>query len=380
MNRYYNPVRVYQGPKSIQKIPQLLGEMDLSKGNILLLAYDAGVFDLSPFRSLAENHPDLCLCRICFKESNPTVEQLYQVFKSTAAFCPDVVIAVGGGSILDVGKSLCCLYGKEIPDAGSLRDYIAKKEYGIPRTRWIGVPTTAGTGSEVTCWATIWDPKQNAKRSVESTQNYAYAAVVDPDLTAGMPVGLALSSALDAVAHAAESYWAKATNDISRTLALRAIGTIMRSIDSLVHGDPRARERMSLGSLLAGLAFSNTKTTACHSISYPLTMHYAIPHGVAVSLLLAPVMRLNQPVIHRYPDLLQALGVADADALEERIHALLRLAGIPATLREWGIPKEKLPSLAGLGLTKGRADNNPAELNAGIIQSILETIYETKGV
>lgn len=120
MNRYYNPVRVYQGPKSIQKIPRLLGEMDLSRGNILLLAYDAGVFELSPFRSLAENHPDLCLCRICFKESNPTVEQLYQVFKSTAAFCPDVVIAVGGGSILDVGKSLCCLYGKEIPDAGSL--------------------------------------------------------------------------------------------------------------------------------------------------------------------------------------------------------------------------------------------------------------------
>lgn len=361
MNRYYNPVRVYQGPKSIQKIPQLLGEMDLSRGNILLLAYDAGVFDLSPFRNLTENHPGLCLCRICFKESNPTVEQLYQVFKSTAAFCPDVVIAVGGGSILDVGKSLCCLYGKEIPDAGSLRDYIAKKEYGIPRTRWIGVPTTAGTGSEVTCWATIWDPEQNAKRSVESTQNYAYAAVVDPDLTAGMPVGLALSSALDAVAHAAESYWAKATNDISRTLALRAIGTIMRSIDGLVQGDPRARERMSLGSLLAGLAFSNTKTTACHSISYPLTMHYAIPHGVAVSLLLAPVMRLNQPVIRRYPDLLQALGVADADALEERIQALLRLAGIPAALREWGIPKEKLPSLAGLGLTKGRADNNPAE-------------------
>lgn len=102
---------------------------------------------------------------------------------------------------------------------------------------------------------------------------------MDPELAAGMPIALAVSSALDAAAHAVESYWAKGTNAVSRGLALEAVRTIMSGIDGLLEGTTEAREAMARGSMLAGLAFSNTKTTACHSISYPLTMHYGIPHG-----------------------------------------------------------------------------------------------------
>lgn len=375
MNSYYNPVHTIQGPGSIEKIPELLSGMELPHKRVLLLAWNPSVFELPVFHNLIKSAANFTFQTLSFQESNPTVEQLYETYQKTAALAPDVVIAVGGGSTLDMGKSLCCLYGKEISDIESLRSMIQQKAYGTIHTRWIGVPTTAGTGSEVTCWATIWDPSKDAKRSVESKENYAYAAVVDPALTAGMPAGLAVSSALDAVAHAVESYWAKATNDVSRALALNAIRIIMGAIDGLPEGEQHARDCMSLGSMMAGLAFSNTKTTACHSISYPLTMHYHIPHGTAVSLLLAPVLRLNASQVKGLPELLQALGVKDAGELQVRIKGLLSMVHLPATLREWNMPEDEIPMLAQMGFTKGRADNNPVEINAGVIESILKEIY-----
>ena len=122
-----------------------------------------------------------------------------------------------------------------------------------------------------------------------------------------MPLKLAVSSALDAAAHAVESYWAEGTNCVARALALQAIRMIMGNLDGLFEGKAEAHDAMAKGSMLAGLAFSNTKTTACHSISYPLTMRYHIPHGAAVSMLLAPVMQLNAPMIDDLPALLRAL-------------------------------------------------------------------------
>ena len=133
---------------------------------------------------------------------------------------------------------------------------------------------------------------------------------------------------------------------------------------------------MARGSLLAGLAFSNTKTTACHSISYPLTMRYHIPHGTAVALLLAPVLELNAPAVPGLDRLFHALGVEDAAGLHARVRDLLVRSGQPATLRGWGVRQEDLPRLAALGMTKGRADNNPVALDSGTIETLLRSMYE----
>ena len=277
---------------------------------------------------------------------------------------------------MDVGKSLCCLYGHSLSNVDALRELIVTKAYGTPAARWIGIPTTAGTGSETTCWATIWDPSQDAKRSVECHENYAWAAVVDSDLTKGMPLKLAVSSGLDAAAHGVESYWAKGTNCVSRAMALSAIRMIMENMEGLLAGKETAREAMARGSMMAGLAFSNTKTTACHSISYPLTMHYSIPHGAAVSMLLAPLLKRNLPATEGSKALLNALGVSDGDELAGKIRRILKESGQPSTLKEWGVKKEDLPRLAALGMTKGRADNNPVAIDVPMIQEILEEIYE----
>ena len=341
-----------------------------------MLCWDRGVADRPEFCGAPEG---FSVVKRVFNASNPTVEQLYQVYLETRETPPDTVVAIGGGSVMDVGKSLCCLYGREIDSVQELRQIMVEKDYAAPRARWIGIPTTAGTGSEATCWATIWDPEMGAKRSVELRENYAFAAIVDSELSKGMPLTLAVSSALDAVAHAVESYWARGTNLVSRALALGAIETVMGGIDGLLEGDDTAHETMARGSMMAGMAFSNTRTTACHSISYPLTMAAAIPHGTAVSMLLAPVMRLNTGTYSGEARLLAALGVSDTWELEKRIRDILRRSGQPSSLEAWGVKREDLPEIASRGMTRGRADNNPAELSAASVLKILEEIYQDKG-
>ena len=378
MNRYYNPVRTIEGAGCVGQLPDVLAGMGLTQKKVLLLVWGETVLEHPAFAALLKNGSGFEIHPLVFQASNPTVGQLYETYQATKSFQPEAVVAVGGGSIMDVGKSLCCLYGKDIESVDALRKLIDDKSYGRPSARWIGIPTTAGTGSETTCWATIWDPERDAKRSVECHENYAWAALVDPELAAGMPMKLAVSSALDAVAHAVESYWAKGSNCVSRALALEAVRTIMDGMEDLLAGKSVAHDAMARGSMLAGLAFSNTKTTACHSISYPLTMHCGIPHGAAVSMLLGPVFRLNAPALDRPAPLLEALGVSGADELEGRIRNILYRSGQPATLQEWGAQREDLPHLAQLGMTKGRADNNPVPIDPATILSILEHIYSSE--
>lgn len=369
MNYYYNPVHIFFGNDLTDNIDPLIKELCPLGGKVLFIVWSTEV----PVSFKPDNGREIKI--ITFNKSNPTIYDLFGLYLETSSYLPDAVVAIGGGSVMDAAKSLCCLFGKSINTVDDLRRIIQDRDYSVSSAKWIGVPTTSGTGSEVTCWATIWDPIKNVKYSIEDHNNFAYAAVIDPHLSANMPLKLAVSSALDAAAHAAESYWAKASNIISKALALSAIKTITANFEGLFEGSTRAGEYMAKGSVTAGLAFSATKTTACHSISYPLTMKYNIPHGVAVSMLLAPVMRLNQDNIEEYEMLLEALGVNSASELKHKINGILNRAGIPCTLKEWGVDKEDMPKLAPYCITKGRADNNPVCLTEEKILSILNEIY-----
>ena len=375
MNCYYNPVRTYQGYGSLHQLSKLVQECISPESTILLLVLNESILEapgIAEFVAKEKYH----LVVQPFTASNPELTQLYEMYCQTRMLNVGLVIAIGGGSVLDVGKSLCCLYVKSIASEEDLRQMIKDKAYGVPSCHWIGIPTTAGTGSEVTCWATIWDSPNNAKYSVDTPENYAYAAVVDPTLATSMPLKLAVSSALDAVAHATESYWAKASNTVSKAMALSAICTIMGSIDTLLKDSANedAHNAMAKGSMLAGLAFSNTRTTACHSISYPLTMQCHIPHGVAVSLLMGPVLELNLPAIENMDALLDAFGVKEPYQVGERIIAILEAASHNVRLSQWGASEEMLPELVAHSITKGRADNNPVELTETVVYNILKSI------
>ena len=186
MNTYFNPVHTFQGFGCLEQLPSLAASTAIPGKNILLLVWDEGVLTQPGIRDLQNFEKGRVITRV-FSASNPELGQLWQVYVETRELDIGLVVAVGGGSVLDVGKSLCCLYGKPLSSEEDLRKMIAAKAYGTPSCRWIGVPTTAGTGSEVTCWATIWDSQNGVKYSVDTSENYAFAAVVDPQLAATMP-------------------------------------------------------------------------------------------------------------------------------------------------------------------------------------------------
>ena len=375
MNQYYNPVRTYEGFGAVRETGRALKESGFK--DVLLLVWNESVFALEDISSLLNKNGYINFSKLVFEKSNPDIEDLFKLYEDTKNNKLDAVIAIGGGSVLDMGKSLCCLYGSNISSVDELREIIKEKSFKKPALKWIGVPTTAGTGSEVTCWATVWDKAKGSKLSLECHENYAEYAFVDPQFAQSMPVNLAVSSALDAAAHALESFWSKASNVVSRASALSAIGIIMDNISALIENprDIDAHDCMAQGSMLAGLAFSNTKTTACHSISYPLTLNYGIPHGAAVSLLIAPVSRINEPTIKDFNLLLEAFRVSNIHELDKRIKNILNLAGIPARLKDWGVTEEGIDKLAEAALTKGRIDNNPIEITEEMIKGILKNIY-----
>ena len=372
MDTFYNPVRTFCGRGSLTKLPQLVSALGAKR--ILVIEWSDEVQKLETFKALAQSS-DLAVSFKTFTASNPTVEQLLLVLNSTSEFKPDLIVGVGGGSVMDVAKSLCALYGSAYEKADALSSVISRKCFASRKIPWIGVPTTAGTGSEVTCWATVWDPKHDRKLSVEDHSNYAYAALVDADLSCTLPLSLAVSSALDALCHAVEAYWSRSRNLVSRALALEAVRIVISNLDSLIDGDMKAHDAMARASMLAGLSFSNTNTTACHSVSYPLTMRYHIPHGVAVSLLLAPVLELNSAGFEGMDLLIRALDCSTAMELGQKIKSVMKRSGIKSSLREWGASMRDFEELAPLCITKGRANNNPAPLTHENIIGILQKSF-----
>lgn len=158
LNTYYNPVRTYQGVGSLSVLPQLVNGLNPKK--ILLLIWDESVLENRYIKETAAAFADILTIKT-FAWSNPEMFQLYEIYNETKNENYELVIAVGGGSVLDVGKSLCCLYAQPVESLEAMRTMIADKAYSKPQCKWIGIPTTAGTGSEVTCWATVWDSEHN---------------------------------------------------------------------------------------------------------------------------------------------------------------------------------------------------------------------------
>jgi phosphonate metabolism-associated iron-containing alcohol dehydrogenase len=209
-----------------------------------------------------------------------------------------VVVAVGGGSVIDTAKLL-----QVGVDGGDFDSYFAELREGrqphvTEAMPLIAAPTTAGTGSEVTPWATLWDHSSAApkKYSLHVAETWPEAALVDPELTLSTPTLVTRNSALDALSHALESIWNVNHNPVSDALAVEAARGVIATLPALLAG-PAMRElriAMSRASLLAGFAFSNTRTALAHSVSYEMTLRHGLPHGLACSFTLPLVWRLAQ--------------------------------------------------------------------------------------
>ncbi|MDO4269757.1 MAG: iron-containing alcohol dehydrogenase family protein [Eubacteriales bacterium] len=294
-------------------------------------------------------------------ESNPTVASVDACAKLAEEKGARFIAALGGGSSLDCAKAaaVTAYSGKSVRAFHSGGEKIAAP--GLPV---VAIPTTAGTGSEVTNVAVLSDPEKGSKAPMASEHMFAKLAIVDPALTLSVPPRVTASTGLDALSHALEGYWSKNHQPICDACAIYACRLVFENLEEAVrHGDNlRAKENMSLAALTAGLAFGPPKTAAAHACSFPLTSLYHIPHGEACAFTLDSLLRINcEAERDRLQRLADMTGFASPEAMADEILRLKRQTGMRCTLRQAGIEPRDLPALAE-SCMHPNLRNNPVEM------------------
>jgi alcohol dehydrogenase len=258
----------------------------------------------------------------------------------------DAVIGIGGGSAMDLGKAIAVLAANK----GKAVDYLGLGKVPGPGLPKIMVPTTAGTGSEVTFTSVFVRKKLKKKEGMNSPYLYPELAVLDPLLTLSLPPHPTATTGLDALCHAIESYTSVNASPMSEMVSMEAIILIAENLRTCVHDGKNldAREKMLLGSLYAGLGLANAGVTAVHSLSYPLGGKYGVAHGLANTLLLPHVMAYNLPgALEKFAQIAEAMGqvteglsIRDAAELAvEAVDALIEDCGVYTTLEDLEIPE-----------------------------------------
>ncbi|RZL39502.1 MAG: iron-containing alcohol dehydrogenase [Rubrivivax sp.] len=301
-------------------------------------------------------------------------------------FGAQLVLGLGGGSSMDVAKLVAVLLAGSQP----LADMYGVDKVQGERLPLVQVPTTAGTGSEVTAIAIVTTGAASGhatKSGIVARQLYADMAVLDATLTTGLPPAITAATGIDAMVHAIEAFTSRRLkNPLSDALALQALDLLSRHLLRACQDgeDLDAREAMLLGALLAGQAFANAPVAAVHALAYPLGGRFHLPHGLSNALVLAPVLRFNAATAPEgYARLAEALVpglggdvAAKAQAFIRHLEGLIAATGLPLRLRDHGITADALPQLAADAMGQTRLlINNPRELNEADALAIYRTAF-----
>ena len=284
-----------------------------------------------------------------------------------------LIIGLGGGSPLDSAKAMAVLAN----NPGQAREYLEGKELKHPGLPLIAVPTTSGSGSEVTPFSILTIPEKHLKFSLRHPILYPRVAIIDPLLTVSLPPRQTAATGLDVLAHALESLWSKNHQPLAALFAERAIELIFLHLVRAYRSgdDPAARIGMSEASMLGGLAISQTGTTAIHPASYPLTFDFDFEHGLACAIFIPSFFQINRPAIgDRFARLLRILDLKNLESLEGKIQTLMRELEAPIRLREIGVKEKDLSQLAERGIGKSTA-LNPVECRREDLEKILKEIF-----
>ena len=336
--QFHNPVAVHFGAGVLDKLASLLPD-----GPVALILYPQASEELRQKLHfiLGKRHVQL----IDDVPSNPTMqwcERQYTRMHGTEQ-PPIAVIALGGGSVIDAGKTLAVCTA-----SGSFYEVEQHLHHGghagiLGSLPLFALPTTAGTGSEVTPWATVWNFEaangRGAKYSLHLPSSFAQAALVDPQLSLGLPVEVMRNSALDALSHSLEAIWNVNANPVSDHYALAAARGVLEHIEAAFANpqDLAARSGLSQAALLAGLAFSNTKTALAHSLSYPMTLNHGLPHGLACSFTLPLVWRMAIGHDAERDRLLGEIFFAPPQVGADRLERLLVRLGVATNFADYGV-------------------------------------------
>lgn len=350
-----------------------------------IIITDPGVYEAGLVYPVKERLSQAKLSVDVFSEAEPepTLPRLNAIAGELRKYNYDLLVGVGGGSSMDTAKGLSVL----LAHGGNSQDYLGVNRVPEPGIPVFALPTTAGTGSEVTMIAVFGDPEREVKSAIVSPYLLARLALVDPSLTYGCPSKVTAASGIDALVHVIECYTSVKANNFSDTLALEAMRLIVGNLRTAVKNgsDKEARKCMSEGALIAGIAFGNSSVTAVHALAYPLGSRFHVPHGVANGLLLPYVMECNLPAnLPKFVVIAKMLGVETGglplqEAAEKGVKAAKALAadiGIPAHLRDLGVPKEALEEMAVATMDVNRIlVNNPKPLTLDDVRRIWQNAW-----
>ena len=354
---FHNPVYVEWGTPDLEWLPALI------RGRHAALVTTKGMEERGVVERVTTLINQAGLPVVASVQPNPTIASI----REHAAILLEkrdieVIVALGGGSTIDTAKGIAAIAsGGFSADwfSSHLREGVEFPAVFSPPAI-IAIPTTAGTGSEVTMWGTVWDEDTGAKYSISHPKLYAERAVLVPELTATMPGDLTLYSALDGLSHCKESIWNRRSNAVSEAFATAGLVRILPNVDNAVKNpdDITVRRHLQEGALLGGLAISCTQTALAHSISYPLTSKLGMPHGLACGFTLPELMRFNADLA---PDrILPIVRAMDADTVNTAQVRLTRF------FSDWNVhehvsrylDEEKARAMENELLTPGRAENN----------------------
>jgi hypothetical protein len=363
-HEYFNPVRSVYGAGALSSLPRILD------GRRCLLVTFPEARELGLVARLDALLGDALAGVIEDVRPNPDVAELRPLYES---FWRDdrgaaVIVAVGGGSAIDTAKAL--MVGTADGSFDALLALLAEGRPFVPHRvkTLVAVPTTAGTGSEVTPWATIWDRERQVKHSLHLPETWPSVALIDPTLMLSLPPSVTLQSGLDALSHALEAIWNVNANPLSDAYAVAAVHEILEALPRLMAkpDDLDLRGRMALAALKAGMAFSNTRTALAHSISYEMTLRYGLPHGIACSF---PLPMVLERAMGRDPgrDAVLAQALGPLEQAVRRLTGFIEQFGVRTRFADYGVTDEAAARMVAQALTGARGRNfigDPSERQA----------------
>ena len=369
--------RIVMGSGCVARLPE---EVKRLGGASVLLVTDPGVVKAGIAARLTALLADAGLGVEVFDkvEADPRYEIVEDALAALRASGADLVIGLGGGSSLDMAKITAVMARNDGP-VGRYFGIDLVPSRGLPT---ILVPTTAGTGSEVTPIVILSDHGEKLKKGVVSPFLFPACALLDAELTLGLPPAVTAATGMDALIHAVEAYTSINATPITDMLAKEAIKRIFHNIRTAYANGVNlaARENMLRGAMLAGMAFANAGVTAVHAFAYPIGAEFHIPHGIANTIMLVPVMRFNQTGnLKRFARLAHFFGVptdglADRQAAAAAVTALTELAEdlrVPQHLAAYGVKEEHVPALSEAVLLVTRLlANNPRKLTRDDAEAI----------
>jgi alcohol dehydrogenase class IV len=358
--QYSQPVKLIFGTASIKSLAGILESNGLQNG---LLVSDPVFVKNGLAKKVIEYAGGRLVDIFSDLTPNPSFENVDCCAQKIREKKFEFIAALGGGSSLDCAKAASCVC---LTDYSVREVQSGKKKFGNNSIPLIAIPTTSGTGSEVTCVAVLSDIANGTKAPMISEQFYAKYAIIDPSLTLTVPPTVTASTGMDVLAHSLEAFWSKNHQPICDAMALHAAGLVFENLtDAYLNGENlQARENMSEASVIAGLAFGLPKTTGPHACSFPLTAIYHLPHGEACAFTLDAFTRINADAecgrVHAFA---RKLGFADAFEMADRIYDMKIEMHMKTTLADAGIPSDKLSKLAALSLHPNML-NNPIPMDA----------------